>query len=247
MTPAPRPPRRLLRFGGGAGAAALAVLGASLWLGPSRALGSTGVVLVLVLAWPILASLVSILIFGLFSLAPGGAEPGEAGEAGLTIGVEGGAWYYRLLLSTRSPVFWGSLAGAVLSLAGLYVYVDRMIRPLEEESVADLEALATELQAHRQESGAYPEQVEGGALHEALGLGPGARWRGQSLLDAWSRPVLYQLRSDENGEHFLVYSAGYDGRPEDGRGDDLVAEGETPAEGGVIGRIGRWVGGLFRD
>lgn len=243
---AAEPPRRLRRFAFGLAAAALAVLGATLWLGPSRALDSTGVVVILVLGWPILASIVSILLFGLLSLAPGGSDPGEAGEAGLTIGVEGGAWYYRLLLGVRSPVFWGSFLGAILGVGGLYLYVDRFVQPKEDEAEARVKALASALEAHRAEGGEEPATAAGGTLHEALGLAAGDRWKDASLLDPWDRPIRYTAGADREGGRFLVYSTGWDGEDEAGKGDDVAALGETRVEGLVRG-LGRTIGNWFDD
>lgn len=67
----------------------------------------------------------------------------------------------------------------------------------------------------------------------------GKRWKtmiATSLTDAWGRPIQYSVVTPEGGDqdaaHAVVTSLGPDGQPQEGKGDDIRAEGKAAVKKG---------------
>ncbi|MBI4612065.1 MAG: type II secretion system protein GspG, partial [Planctomycetes bacterium] len=196
------------------------------------------------LFWPVLMLLVGAAGIFLGALTGGG---GLADASGIVI--EGGAEgfrYYAWLLTARNPLLLGGIAGALLAVGGLYLYVEGFVKPKEEAARQQLARLADKLRVHGEEAGRLPDS-SGAPLHKAFKLSPGDTWRGEDLLDPWGQPVLYECQTDIFGQEFRLLSTGWNGRSEDGDGDDLSAKGSLsgpgPAVRGLLDSIGKKIFG----
>ncbi|HEX5727113.1 MAG TPA: type II secretion system major pseudopilin GspG [Longimicrobiaceae bacterium] len=91
---------------------------------------------------------------------------------------------------------------------------------------AQIELLASAIEAYRLDNDAYPTTEQGlAALRQAPAVEPRARdWRGPYLrrevpVDPWGRPYLYRSPGTVNPETYDLLSLGRDGR-EGGAGED---------------------------
>jgi hypothetical protein len=200
-------------------------------VGPRTVMNSVGMVVVLILFWPLVVAAFG-LIVGLVSSLLAGEDAG-ASEA-VELGVLAGAWYYTRLLSLHNPFFWGAIMGAALSVGTLYVYVEKMVVPQEKLVRRQLRDVAAAVKNHHRETGRFPKAA-GKYLHEALGLPANERWAGHELVDPWGNPLLYHRTSDEYSESFSITSTGWNGWRDDdiGTSDDIVEKGTVISKGAV--------------
>ena len=222
-----RPPRRRgtgwWKFAASFLVAGTIVLLAASLIGLKTATQSIGLVVLLIVLWPVLLT-VGLLMFTLIVslIAQDDAGAGEAVE----IGVHAGVWYFSKLATVRSPWFWGSLLGACLTVGGMYYYVRHEIDLKEEATKKQVALLADEIRAFEKRNQRFPEQER---------LTSGGTWEGHSLVDAWNRPLVYFRIPTETGEYFRIASVGWNGKPELQGGDDIAEEG-TAVRGAAVGK-----------
>ena len=190
------------------------------FMGPQGVVGSLGAVVVVILAWPLLVFLLGLGVGVLAGLCSGDSGPTELAEGG----VKACFWYYPRLFKSNKPVFWGSIAAVSLSTVGLYLYVERAIRPMEVQARQQLVALAEKLKDHHRREGKFPE-CRGLYLYEALDLSLEDTWGQQSLHDPWRRPIRYNAGRMDEADWFEVASTGWNGKPEPSGGDDIIERG----------------------
>jgi Type II secretion system (T2SS), protein G len=217
------------------GLAALVLVAlATLVAGPRTTMGSTGVLLAIVFLWPFLLILIGLLLTLLMAVLGESAPAGEAAEVGVT----GGLWYYRRLVSTRSPALWGGLLGAAIAAGALYAYVEFGIAPKEAQTLKQVQALVKVFRVQQKQTGHFPEP-KGDYLYEALGLSPDDTWHGISMKDAWGKPFFYEHTRGKWTQRFTVISGGWDGQKDksDLSGDDIRAKGSAFEKGAVKRQI----------
>jgi hypothetical protein len=126
--------------------------------------------------------------------------------------------YYQFLANQKNPTIWGAVFGGVQGALLLWLAWALFAMPGESRTAVLLADTQKKIEAYYKGNSGYPSPTSEG--HFAV--------EGETLLDGFGRPVLYETSGAWKLSSYKLRSLGYDGERSS---DDICVVGSTKAAG----------------